>query len=189
MRYFSRLQLLFGAVCVALLCILVYEWLLPPTQAAVPFLASRTRIALAPLPLAGPSPPPNAFDAINDRPLFKPDRKPVTTAAETAAAPAPPPTVSLIGVIIDGQRQLAMLRVPESPLAVSASVGDEVQGWRVTAVYPDHVVLRLNTTEITVGLNANRPGDTAAGQGPMPGPVKPATPAAAGNNNNNEQQL
>ena len=184
MRYFTRLQLLIGAVCVALLCILIYEWLLPPAQASVPLVASRTHIALAPLPLAGPAAPPDAFDAINARPLFKPDRKPVPTAAETAAAPAPPPTVSLIGVIIDGQRQLAVLRVPESPLAVSASVGDQVQGWRVTAIYPDRVVLRLNTTEITVGLNVNRPGD--AGQGPVPGLPKPA---GAGNNNNNEQQL
>ena len=58
MRYFTRLQLLLGAVCVALLCILIYEWLLPPAQASVPIVASPTPIALAPLALAGPSPPP-----------------------------------------------------------------------------------------------------------------------------------
>jgi len=186
MRYFTRLQVLMGGICLALLCVLIYEWMLPPSLAAVPALAGRVRVALAPLPMASPSPPIEAFDAINARPLFKPDRRPVDLPPPAqGAADAPPPTVSLIGVIIDGSRRLALLRVPQSPMAVSASVGDDVQGWHVAAVYADHVTLRLNTAEITIALNANRPSDTPSGQEQPPGSTKPASPAGT----NNEQQL
>ena len=183
MRYLTHLQMVLGGVCVGLVCVLAYDWILPPALASVPAAPIRSRTGLPPLPLANPSPPLETFDAINARPLFKFDRKPIppppsTTNAERAP---PPPTVNLIGVIIDGPRQLALLRVPQSPLAVSASVGDEVQGWHVTAVYPDHVVLSLNATEITVNLNANRASDTAAVSAPATEPPQPAAPVTRSN--------
>ncbi|MBL6854210.1 MAG: hypothetical protein ISQ86_12550 [Alphaproteobacteria bacterium] len=185
MRYVTRLQLLLGGICFLLLGVLAYEWMIPPAKATVPALRGRTRVAVPPLPLANPSLPIEAFDVINARPLFKPDRKPVPpppTPAEAAAAPPPPPTLSLVGVIIDGSRQLALLRVPQSPLAVSASVGDDVAGWRVTAVYPDHIVLRRDTTEMAFSLNSNRPSDLADDQAP-PDRAKPPAPSPGGISN------
>lgn len=187
MRYVTPLQLLLGGICLVLLGVLTYEWMIPPAEATVPTLPGRTRIAVAPLPLANPSQPVGAFDVINARPLFKPDRKPVPpppTPGEAVAAPPPPPTLSLVGVIIDGSRQLALLRVPQSPLAVSASVGDDVAGWRVTAVYPDHIVLRRDTAEMTFSLNGNRPTDPADDQAPAPPDhAKPPAPAPGGISN------
>lgn len=111
------------------------------------------------------SPPSEAaFDIIDQRPLFVLDRKPVA-AAELPGGPEkgtlPPPNATLVGIISDAHKQLALIKTQGSPFANSVSVGMSVEGWQVSEIGVDHVLLRAGSTQITLTMNGAR-SSTAA---------------------------
>ena len=105
------------------------------------------------------SPPSEAsFSAIDTRPLFSPTRKPIDVpqgpgeSGPGSAVPPLPSNVSLVGVIIDGDRQLALMKTQGAPFAESLRVGALIDGWKVTEIAPDKVVLHAGTAEQILGL-------------------------------------
>lgn len=176
----SRTQIGLAALCLALAALFVFEQNAEPAAAEVPVLRWQPA-APAPLALAPALPPSDSFAAIDERPLFNPARKPVQPApdaAAAAAAPPPPPSnVSLIGIIIDGERRIAMLRTPASPLAISVAVGQDVGGWQVSAIEPGRVVLHSGTSDFVLDLNARRPSDGSAPPSDTPAPPPTDTPS------------
>jgi len=160
-----RPQMLLIALCCALGAILTYEIAAPLGVIAVPTVTLRSSSAATVLPQRVVSLPPlAAFAAFNDRPIFSPQRKAIAPAPVGAAAmaPPPPPVASLVGIIIDAQRRIAMIRTASSPLATAVAVGDTLQGWQVTEIAPDRVTLHQGTADDTIKLDANRPPPTAA---------------------------
>jgi hypothetical protein len=113
-------------------------------------------------------PPVNNFAQVDDRPLFSPLRKPIEVAPELPPPP-PPPQVSLIGIIAQGQRRIALLRDPKAPLALRVDVGSKIEGWEVVEIAEDRVVLSANAVKHEVSLNTSTtrqrppstPGDSA----------------------------
>ena len=90
---------------------------------------------------------------------------------------SPPPTdIGLIGVIIEGDRRMALLHTPESPLEITVTVGGTLNGWQVTAIEPDHIVLHAGSMDYSVNLNASR-GASAGATDSSPG--APARSSAA----------
>jgi hypothetical protein len=146
------------ALCAVLATILLYELFAPLSGFTVPVLPPRNTDASLPLQLPDPAPTAASFAALNDRPLFSPQRKAVTPAAvgAAAAAPPPPPTATLVGIIMDPQRQIALIRTASSPLATAYAVGETVQGWQVSLIAPDRVVLHQGTADDTLKLESNR---------------------------------
>ncbi|MGA7713062.1 MAG: hypothetical protein WCA81_14250 [Rhizomicrobium sp.] len=109
------------------------------------------------------SPPSEAsFSAIDARPLFSPSRKPIDVPQAPgesglgSAVPPLPSNVSLVGVIIDGDRQLALIKTQGAPFAESLRVGAVIDGWKVTEIAPDKVVLRAGTAEQILGIGDQR---------------------------------
>lgn len=199
----SPSQIVLGLVCVLLLGAIGFEVAAPLHEPQLPPPATTVRpIASAPLPVFHP-PPSESFDEINARPLFDRARAPVAEDSSTTIGPlsgssSSPPAVSLIGIIIDGTRRIAMIRSNVSPVATSVSVGDAIEGWRVAQVDPDRIVLRSGSDSAEIRLTQNRSpamsGSTTsppgmgtppgmgpqAGQiGPGSGPVPPGGPVAS----------
>lgn len=170
----NRIHLALLALCALLTLILIYEVEAPVGDFEV---ASVNRASDEPLPRAAGRPfliaPVETFSAINERSMFDPARKAVASQTNKGvAAGAPPPPVVLVGVIIDQQNRLALLKSPDQPLAKGVRLGEAIDGWQVTAIEPDRIVLHAGVTDAEIKLEANRgasgdPVTTAPSQPPQ----------------------
>lgn len=130
------------------------------------------------------SPPSEAsFAAIDTRPLFNPTRKPIDVPqaaggpAGSSAAPPPLLNVTLVGVIIDSDRQLALVKVQGAPFATSLKVGATLDGWQVKEIAPDKVVFHAGNVEQTLGLGDERTSQSQPAQAGMRnGTAPPSAP-------------
>ena len=112
-------QIALLTLCFLMAALTVYELSVPPAEFVLPVVHLRPSIAGAQPPPAFLAPPPESFSAINDRPVFIPSRKPLALPADktanTAATAPPLPALALVGVILDGQNSLAMVKPRRLP--------------------------------------------------------------------------
>ena len=62
-------------------------------------------------------------------------------APDASAMPSPPPTVVLLGVVMDGQNARAVVRVGADKRLLRAQMGDDIDGWKVAQIDGRKVVL------------------------------------------------
>jgi len=104
---------------------------------------------------------------VGDRPLFAHDRRPFVFVAEAApVAPAGPRAeFELTAVIITRATQIALLRSNLTPTVQRVTLNQTIDGWTLTGVAPDSVVLNRGTETVTVplrpDLGASRSGQAA----------------------------
>ena len=180
-----------GVLCALLLAASLFAtWAPLPVVTASEYSDSPHAIE-RPLPTAFIPPPQSAFDAINERPIFSPERKPF--APDTVAGPsaaATPPSVALVGVILDGTTGMALIRSAASPLETAFSVGQTIEGWAVSEIDADKIVLTSGGARDEIKLEANKAAKSAnaiSTAGPRSQPralsqqqTGPVVPAAAG---------
>jgi hypothetical protein len=165
-------QLALGVVCAVLIVLLGYMVFAPIPEIAVP----RVQTAQdAPddddTPLARfQVPPKEAFVEVDERLVFNPSRVRVVSAAQpggptTASLPS---DLSLVGVILDGDTKLALIKSQAAPLAVGVTVGGTIEGWEVTRVDPDRVALRAGGPEQELTLSSNNPPPATGPNGGQP---------------------
>ena len=99
------------------------------------------------------------FENIVQRPLFSRNRQGFV-AAEPAAAPPPPMAtldsgMTLKGVFMSDGVAKAFLITTQNPLGVWVQLSGQIDGWRVAAVTPEHVVLEGQSEKLTVPLHAS----------------------------------
>lgn len=150
----TRLLVVVGPIALAA------SYFLEPEDASVVPAAVRVSGAQAALPPAataqardpGPEtlPPLSALTETVERPLFSASRRPpaapepppvVEQAAAPPPQPDPPPPLTLQGVIMGGDKTVALLRRDDTGELVTLAPGDELSGWRVGQVEPARVVL------------------------------------------------
>ncbi|WFU18765.1 hypothetical protein [Bradyrhizobium sp. CB3481] len=98
------------------------------------------------------------FENILQRPLFSRNRQGFVAAEPVAAPPPMAPLdsgLSLKGVFISDGIAKAFLISAQSPLGVWVEVNGQIDGWRVAAVTPEHVVLEGQGEKLTVPLHAS----------------------------------
>lgn len=79
-------------------------------------------------------PPAARFAALTQRPLFTPGRRPPAQAVDEAAdETAPPPALTLVGVMAAGDARLALARTADGEV-LRLREDAEVQGWRVRRI-------------------------------------------------------
>jgi hypothetical protein len=152
----------FSAAGVLLAAALVYQAAAPLPDFDPPLvqIKAKTQQIAAVVPVS--TPPPEAFAEIDARPMFSPARKGIAAAAGEAATQ--PPDVTLVGIIVDANDRLAMLRTPGSPLASAFRVGATISGWQLSEIAPDRIVLSAGAARDEIRLAANK------------APSKPAAP-------------
>ena len=174
---FNPAQLVLSGVCAALLVLLGYLLFAPLPAISLPPAHARAETVEddAPLPRFE-APPRAAFADVDDRSVFNPARVRVSSPSIAGATNATtlPSDISLVGVILDGEKKLALIRSPQQPLAVGLGVGGSIEGWQVTRVEADRVALRAGGPEQELKLSDNKavPSNTAnsPNQGPPNGP-------------------
>jgi hypothetical protein len=156
-----------GLLCGLLLMAGLFEAWAPLPKVVAPAQTAVAQVPTQPLPIAFTPPPSNAFDAVNDRPIFSPARKPfMSVAAVGPSATATPPAVTLIGVILDGKTSMALIKSAASPLETAFNVGQTIEGWLVSEIDADKIVLSSGGARDEIKLEANKapkgPNTTAA---------------------------
>jgi hypothetical protein len=90
------------------------------------------------------------LSATVDRPLFSPSRRPpASTASPVAMVPEPlappaPPDLVLSGIVMDGERALAVVRIGAEKKILHAQLGDNIGGWTVSQIEGRRLVLSLD---------------------------------------------
>jgi hypothetical protein len=139
-----------GAITLVLCAALFMQWRNWP-----PPLPSLTMESSAPdlLPVGGPPtltlepmPPVEEYASIAERPLFLPDRRPPPDEPEVIDEPEPEALTELAGtdlnaVVITPSTVSAWLRRPKSPELVRVRLGDDFEGWTITGIEPDRLLL------------------------------------------------
>lgn len=90
----------------------------------------------------------SAYDEIIQRPLFNQDRKPFvptvepeTVAAQPAPPPPPPRRITLLAVLINAEKRMAIMRVEDSNKLFRVAVGGSIDSWRLKEVMPHSATL------------------------------------------------
>jgi hypothetical protein len=193
-------QLALTGICGVLTLILAYEVAAPIPPFRVPKSMEIYRPAAITFQDTATAPSAASFGDIDAHPIFSASRTPIASHFDTAhgggASGAFPTDVSLIGVIIEGQTRMALIKTASEPFARSVPQGGEIEGWTVSEVAPDKIVLSSGATKQEILLAANRgtessglsvnpgvgtSGSTSAGAGTIVGPnVVPAPNSAVG---------
>ena len=84
------------------------------------------------------------FASVTQRPLFSPDRRPAARSADNSGAWS---SFALAGIIITPQSREALVSHGKPPTIAHLAEGQTIDGWTVSAIYPDHVVFRDRLTE------------------------------------------
>lgn len=166
-------QIVLSGVCAALLVVLGYLLFAPLPAISVAQVHVRAEPVDDDQPLPRFDPPPkSAFAEVDDRSVFNPLRVRVASqsVAGTTNSATLPSDLSLVGVILDGEKKLALIRSPQAPLAVGIGVGGTIEGWQVTRVEPDRVALRAGGPEQQLLLSDNKAAPGTQNNGPNGSP-------------------
>ena len=97
------------------------------------------------------------FSTILERPLFSPTRRPPAQGMVSTAGPEPELQVTLIGVIISSEEQIAIVRLKDADRFARLSVGDSFQGWTLDSIEPSRITFRRGDVEEHIELTYELP--------------------------------
>ncbi|MBC8413021.1 MAG: hypothetical protein ISR96_09720 [Nitrospira sp.] len=98
------------------------------------------------------------FDAIAQKDLFRPDRKPPAVIVEEKKAETPPPKnqPKLFGTIILNDKKTAILEDPGTKTTKIYGINDTVGGYTITDITENMVVLVWNSERVEVRLRDDK---------------------------------
>jgi type II secretory pathway component PulC len=102
-------------------------------------------------------PPAQRFTEIIERPIFSPSRRPAPDAPVSIETVASQLELTLIGVIISDDQQIAIVSPKNGTDFVRLGAGDSYRGWTVAAIEADRVTFRRDDVEEKVQLTYERP--------------------------------
>jgi len=184
----SPAQIVLACICGLLGAALLYLLLAPLPEYSV----AEIRPPAVPADNAPPArfeaPPMEAFAAVDDRSVFNPLRVRVEAPAapSSAGATSLPSDLTLIGVILDGDTRLALIKSPSHPLAVGVAVGGSIEGWQVSRVDPDKIVLRGGGSEQELKMSFSKLTPTQFPLQAQPQIQAPAQAQAAQDSSDND---
>ena len=97
------------------------------------------------------------------RALFNPSRRPLPAPDAPEASLEPAPATRLIAVAIGPDRSAAVLQLTSGKTSVLLQ-GERIDGWVLSLVAPDHVLLRSNERQVALALSAHPSAARNAGQ-------------------------
>jgi len=110
------------------------------------------------------------FGAVSERPLFSPNRRPPARSADGSGNWS---SFSLAGIIVTPQSREALVSHGKPPTIAHLAEGQTIEGWTVSAIYPDHVVFTdaINQHELRlVDKTPPQPQQPGAGPARRPAP-------------------
>jgi hypothetical protein len=146
MSALSVFNLALAALCGGLGWLTYAAYEAPPAELAVPAMAGAGPTDAAAAPSFRPfrMPPQQRFSELVERPPFTQSRRPAQVSAEPVArreAPRRDLKLTLIGVILQPDRQYALVQRPGKKEAQRLARGEKIDGWQVEGILPDRVIL------------------------------------------------
>jgi type II secretory pathway component PulC len=168
-----RIQTLFTWLMVAA-CLLL-SWTiqrgltaLPSSRAAAPEIVSKAALAAdSTAPLSVVIPDRDSLAVIVERPVFSESRRPT----RSDEGPAPTLEFTLVGIVISDRERSAIVQPPHGRTVQRLAKGDQVGGWILVDIAPDHIVVRHDTTEVEMPLDYTTPAPPVA-KAPAPNDFK-----------------
>ena len=143
---------------------------LPSTQAAAPVTAPAADPVAPAAPASVGVPDRASLVVIIERPVFSESRRP----SGADEGPAPTLDFTLVGVVIADRERSAIVQPPHGGAVRRLAEGEEVGGWIVVDIAPDHIVVRHDTTEAEMPLDYSAPAPPVpAAKTPVPNDAKP----------------
>ena len=121
-----------------------------------------------------------SFDSITARSLFTPARN--VKSDGSSPDPTSAAEIQLVGVIIDGDRRMAIIRIPGAVTAIAIALGSTILDVTITDIQADHITLHNAQGDRRLALTAPIPGGGPATGRQIPDAVKGTTelPAHSG---------
>lgn len=169
-----RTNLLLIVLCMLMALLSAYQFFSPLRHVDIPQLESQFRNGAHSNVTVFSLPPMQTFASINARLIFNPQRQPATMDVSKVGSMSGTslPSMSLFGTLIERHTRIAFLKSPASPFATSARVGDLIEGWTVSSIVADRVILTNNAHRLEISLNSAKPPATP--QATAPGPTLPS---------------
>ncbi|HDK38579.1 MAG TPA: hypothetical protein ENG92_06150 [Thiolapillus brandeum] len=160
------------AIIVLLLGFLSWRWYKPPQmpQTASYVISEQTqgdiKTLLDSMERSSDFPPLPAYSSISERPLFFSDRRPPQPYVAEAVVPRTPNQpkrragkrqLQVSGIVQVGNQLYALLTGGEIPDVRRVSVGDDVDGWKVTSIGTDRLILSKGTGDKTLLVRSYKP--------------------------------
>ncbi len=101
--------------------------------------------------------PAESFSAILERPLFSPTRRPPAEGTVTIESAEPELEVTLVGIIISSEEQIAIIKPKGGSQFVRLSEGDSFQGWVLETIEPDRITFQRGDIEEHIELTYDEP--------------------------------
>lgn len=125
--------------------------------------------------------PSEDYAEIIERPLFSRSRRPAPPedAKPTAGAPGSEEAAGRIavnGILLTGNRRIALLRFDNDPKVMHVAEGQEAGGWLIEKISADRVVVRRGQQESEIVLDFKKSSDP---QRAVPVPLDASNPDAA----------
>ena len=89
--------------------------------------------------------PLQSFSVVTERPLFAQTRRPSARGSDDTLGPWS--SFTLAGIIISPTAREALILHGQPPTVVHLQEGQDVEGWTVTSILPDRIVLRGGDAE------------------------------------------
>jgi hypothetical protein len=99
-------------------------------------------------------PPAGEYSEIDERPIFSPQRKPMGSQLSDVdmSATGTPSNLALVGIITGPDNRIAILKTAGSAATQNVSVGGTIEGWRVTRIESNYIVLHQDSSDQDVKL-------------------------------------
>ena len=101
--------------------------------------------------------PAESFSAILERPLFSPTRRPPAEGTVTLESAEPELEVTVVGIIISSEEQIAIIKPKGESRFVRLSEGDSFQGWTLETIEPDRITFQRGDIEEHIELTYDEP--------------------------------
>ncbi len=101
--------------------------------------------------------PAESFSAILERPLFSPTRRPPAEGTVTIESGEPELEVTVVGIIISSEEQIAIIKPKGGSRFIRLSEGDSFQGWNLETIEPDRITFRRGDIEEHIELTYDEP--------------------------------
>jgi hypothetical protein len=165
------------ALAAVLIAATSYELLAPLGPVTIE--AARTPVLRRAAPVAQLAPPSiDLFADIDARPLFNPKRVPLPDAGLPGTGSGSASDLTLIGVMIGGDKPIALFKSRSTSSSTSATIGDIVAGMRVVQIAPTMVALRGSSGVVDVQL-ASLGSQAPSAPLPVPAAASSSEPATS----------
>jgi general secretion pathway protein N len=101
--------------------------------------------------------PAETFSDIVERPLFSPTRRPPAEGTVTIQSPEPELDITLVGIIISAEEEIAIIKPKDGSQFLRLSEGDNFRGWTLDSIEPDRLTFRRGEVEEHIELTYDEP--------------------------------